>query len=117
MSPNVGNVDCESPPGVRPHIGEENVAALGQTIDNLSSLVALEVYPHRLLPPVSPLPRRINSIVRMVYPLGDQAPIGIAGHRVFDFDDCGTPVGQNYAGDWDEHVGSHFENTDTTQDL
>lgn len=83
---------------LRAHVGEEHVSRAEQPVQGLHSLVEFDVEGHRPLAPVGQGQRQVHAPTVAAYPLGHQAPVGIA-LRALDVDHVRTPVGQKGAGD------------------
>ena len=95
------SVEPQSPQCAGPEVRQEDVGGLEELVQNLTSLLPLEVERERALPAIGERDRQVDSAAVGPDPLCHQAPVRVT-LGAFDAHDIRTPVGEQGTGDGHE---------------
>ena len=109
------DVEPEAVDGAGSEVGGEHVGGRQQPREQVAALGLRQVEADGLLPPVGGLEERVVAVVHVVEAGRDEAPVGIAPHRLLDLHDGGTPLGEQRRGHRDEHVGGDLDDADAVE--
>jgi hypothetical protein len=111
------DIDLQAPSGIWTHIGQEYVATLNQPIEKIAPFRLFEVDGDRLLASIGELKARVDSVVGRMQAGCDKASVRIAGLRVLDFDDLGTPFMEYRASYGHEDMGRDLKDSHAVKRL
>ena len=113
----VVDVDAKARPHVGQVVGDEDVGALDQAVQQLTAAVGREVEGDRALPPVGDLEHEVHAAGAGHESRRHQTALRVAALRVLDLDDVGAPLGEHRARDRHERPRRHLDDANSGQDV
>ncbi|ABK73678.1 hypothetical protein MSMEG_0584 [Mycolicibacterium smegmatis MC2 155] len=115
--PDVLDVELVLLPGLRHVVGEEDIRHLRQLVEHLLPLGLGHVDADAALAAVGMLDQRMPVGVELEPAHVDEAPLGVAPHRMLNLDHVGAPVGEDRSGRGNERELRDLQHPYTLHDL